>query len=158
MKTFFVITASIVAFFMAIGMVFVRMKAANRPTSVKRIVLPPLFMSTGALMFIFPYFRIEWIQVAEAIGVGVIFSIFLIFTSNFEYKDGNIYLKPSKIFPIILVVLLVVRLFAKQYMGQYNELGELAGRFYLLAFGMLFTWRMVMLIKFLSFQKQMIPK
>lgn len=158
MQTFIVVGASVVAFCMAIGMIFVRMKAANSPTSVKRIILPPLFMSTGALMFIFPYFRIEWIQVIEALGIGMLFSVFLIMTSNFETKNGKVYLKPSKAFPIILVVLLLVRLGAKQILGQHIELGELAGMFYLLAFGMLVTWRLVMLFKFLRFQHQVITK
>ena len=31
-----------------------RMKETQRPVNVKSIILPPIFMSTGAFMFVFP--------------------------------------------------------------------------------------------------------
>ena len=54
------------------------MKAAKKPASAKKILLPPLFMSTGALMYIFPEFRLTPMEIFESIAVGMLFSILLI--------------------------------------------------------------------------------
>lgn len=143
-----VIGSTFVFVFMAVTMIFVRMKAAKKPASVKKIILPPLFMSSGALMFLFPVFHVTWPQVGEAIAVGMIFSIFLIKTSNFEIRNQDIYLVPSKAFIFILVGLLVIRTAAKVFMGKSVSIGETSGMFFLLAFGMIVTWRLAMLYKF----------
>ncbi|MGM8216236.1 CcdC family protein [Bacillaceae bacterium W0354] len=154
MENFFAIAMSIVAVIMASIMIVIRSKVAKRPATVKKIILPPLFMSTGAFMFIFPYFRVPWIQVLEALAIGAIFSILLIVTTNFEIKGNDIYLKPSKAFIFILVILLVARIILKTVLGQEIAFGELGGMFYLLAFGMLVTWRMTMLIKFIKIKER----
>ncbi|WP_228547482.1 CcdC family protein [Filobacillus milosensis] len=138
---------------MATVMIVVRSRASKKPASVKKIILPPFFMSTGALMFIFPYFQVTWWQVLEAISVGMVFSVLLIITSNFEIKGKDIYLKPSKAFIFILIFLLVLRICLKLYLGQGVSVGETSGMFYLLAFGMLFTWRIAMLIKFIKLKQ-----
>lgn len=136
-------------------MIVVRLKASRKPASVKRIILPPLFMSTGALMFLFPEFQIKWIQVVEALTVGVVFSIFLIKTSNFEIRNDRIYLIPSKAFIFILVGLLIVRLVLKIALGGTITLGETSGMFFLLAFGMLGSWRLAMLYKYKQLEKEL---
>ncbi|WP_369404715.1 CcdC family protein [Piscibacillus salipiscarius] len=112
-------------------------------------------MSTGAFMFLIPYFQVSWWQVLEAISVGMAFSVLLIWTSNFEVKGKDIYLKPSKAFIFILVFLLLLRIALKAYLGQEVSVGETSGMFYLLAFGMLFTWRIAMLIKFMKIKQSL---
>ena len=79
-----VLLSSIVAVCMAVGAMFIRLKAAKKPATLKKIILPPFFMSTGALMYVFPEFRLTPAEMLEAIGVGLFFSIFLIKTSKFE--------------------------------------------------------------------------
>ncbi|GEN87445.1 cytochrome c biogenesis protein CcdC [Oceanobacillus sp. FSL W8-0428] len=140
--------------FMAIVMIFVRMRASRRPASVKSIILPPFFMSTGALMFLFPMFQISWLQVAEALIVGIIFSIFLIKTSKLEHEGDHIYVKPSKMFPVILVSLLVIRIIIKLIIGTSISVGETSGMFFLLALGMIGTWRLAMLYQYLQLTKK----
>ncbi|MEN2464474.1 cytochrome c biogenesis protein CcdC [Ornithinibacillus sp. FSL M8-0202] len=152
---FWIIASTVVAFIMASVMIVVRLKASRKPASVKRIILPPLFMSTGALMFLFPEFQIKWIQVVEALTVGVVFSIFLIKTSNFEIRNDRIYLIPSKAFIFILVGLLIVRLVLKIALGGTITLGETSGMFFLLAFGMLGSWRLAMLYKYKQLEKEL---
>lgn len=152
---FLVIASTVVALFMAITMVFVRLKAAKKPATVKKIILPPIFMSTGALMFLFPEFQVTWKEVLEAIIVGMIFSIFLIKTSRFEIKKDAIYLIPSKSFIFILIGLLIIRLAAKFFMGRTISLGETSGMFFLLAFGMIVTWRIAMLYKYKKLEKKL---
>lgn len=152
---FWLVASTVVATFMAVTMIFVRLKAAKKPASIKKIILPPLFMSTGALMFIFPEFQIKWIQVLEAVGVGIICSIFLIKTSKFEIRDKAIYLIPSKSFIFILFGLLLSRICIKLLIGSTISLGETSGMFFLLAFGMIATWRISMLYKYVQLEKRL---
>jgi membrane protein CcdC involved in cytochrome C biogenesis len=155
MYMFWLVASTVVAAFMAVTMIFVRLKAAKKPSSVKKIMLPPLFMSTGALMFIFPEFQIQWLQVLEAVCVGMICSIFLIKTSKFEIRDNAIYLIPSKSFVFILFGLLIFRICIKLLIGSTISVGETSGMFFLLAFGMIATWRLSMLYKYLQLEKTM---
>lgn len=152
---FWIIVSTIGAACMATLMIFVRLRAAKKPASVKKIILPPLFMSSGALMFVLPEFRIEWSQVAEAIIVGVVFSSLLIIGSKFEIKRNDIYLIPSKSFIYILIGLLILRIILKLAFSGTISLYETSGMFFLLAFGMIISWRIAMLIKYKKLEKQL---
>src|SRR3954447_734799 len=136
-----VVVTSVGAVFMAIFAMFVRMKAAKKPASVKKILLPPLFMSTGALMYIFPEFRLTSLEILESVIVGMLFSILLIKTTKFEIKDQDIYLKRSRAFMFILLGLFVIRMVAKLILSSSIDFGELSGMFFLLAFSMILPWR-----------------
>ncbi|UOQ93440.1 cytochrome c biogenesis protein CcdC [Halobacillus shinanisalinarum] len=150
---FWIIASTVVATCMATGMIFVRLRAAKKPASVKKIILPPLFMSTGAFMFLFPVFRVQWSQVAEAVCVGILFSFFLIRTSKFEVREDKIYLKPSKAFVFILFGLLILRIVLKLIIGQTIAFGQMSGMFFLLALGMIITWRLAMLRQYLQLER-----
>lgn len=139
-----VVITSVGAIFMAVFAMFIRMKAAKKPASVKKILLPPLFMSTGALMYLFPEFRLTLSEIVEAIIVGMLFSILLIKTSKFEIKEQNIYLKRSRAFIFILIGLLVIRIVMKLALSSTIDYGELSGMFFLLAFSMIVPWRIAM--------------
>lgn len=152
---FWIIASTVVASFMAVTMIFVRLKASKKPASIKKIILPPLFMSTGAFMFLFPVFQVNWSQVLEAVCIGMIFSIFLIKTSKFEIRESNIYLIPSKSFIFILFGLLLVRILMKLAIGSKISFGETSGMFFLLAFGMIVTWRVAMIYKFKKLEKNL---
>ncbi|HLS09976.1 cytochrome c biogenesis protein CcdC [Lentibacillus sp.] len=152
---FWLTASTIVAAFMAVTMIFIRLKASKKPASVKKIMLPPLFMSTGAFMFILPVFRVSMLQVLEAIVIGMIFSVFLIKTSKFEIKNSDIYLIPSKSFIFILFGLLFIRIIIKLMIGSTISFGETSGMFFLLAFGMIVSWRLAMLYKFKKLEKQL---
>lgn len=140
---------------MATTMIVIRAKVAKKPTSAKRIILPPILMSTGALMFIFPEFRVEPIQILEAIFVGMFFSIFLIKSTKFEIRNNQIYLIPSKLFIFILFGLLIIRLVIKLIIGSTISFGETSGLFFLLALGMMITWRAAMLIKYYQLKNKL---
>ncbi|MCH4984648.1 CcdC family protein [Macrococcoides goetzii] len=152
---YFVISM-LVALFMGTAVIIVRMKAQNYPTNVKKIILPPFFMSTGALMYVVPYFRLTPMEILEAVVVGMFFSIFLIYTSNFVVKDNLIYMKRSKLFPLILISLLIIRSVMKFYLSSTIHPGELAGMFFLLAFSMIVPWRIAMYIKFKKLERTLI--
>jgi membrane protein CcdC involved in cytochrome C biogenesis len=155
---FWVIASTAIAAAMALIMIRIRLKASTKPASVKSIILPPLFMSTGALMFIFPVFQITWMQVIEALAVGIICSVFLIRTSKFEIRDNAIYLIPSRAFGIILIGLLVFRIVLKLLVGSTISFGETSGMFFVLAFGMIITWRLSMLYQYFQLEKKLEAK
>jgi membrane protein CcdC involved in cytochrome C biogenesis len=144
----YVLASTVGAVGMAIIVTFMRMKAAKKPATAKKIILPPIFMSTGALMFIFPMFRVHFLQIIEALTVGMLFSILLIKTSKFEIRNQQIYLKRSKAFVFILIGLLVVRVIAKLVLSSSIDVGELSGMFWILAFGMIVPWRIAMYLQF----------
>jgi membrane protein CcdC involved in cytochrome C biogenesis len=151
----FVVVSSIGAVFMGIFALFVRMKAAKKPTNVKKIILPPVFMSSGALMYAVPQFRLTPLEIGEVVIVGMLFSILLIKTSKFEIRENEIYLKRSKAFMYILVGLLIVRLALKSILSTTIDFGELSGMFFLLAFSMIVPWRVAMYLDYKKLYKQL---
>ncbi|WP_102691725.1 CcdC family protein [Rummeliibacillus pycnus] len=152
---FMVIGSTVAVVFMGIMMMIVRAKSSKKPASVKKIIIPPIAMSTGAFMFCFDYFRVPWTQVLEAVIAGLIFSTVLIATSKFQIVDNDVYLKPSKAFFFILIGLLAIRTVAKVYLSGSFHLGELGGMFFLLAFSMIVPWRIAMLIQYKKLEKQL---
>lgn len=151
----FVIASSIGAIGMAIFAMFIRVKAAKKPATAKKIILPPIFMSTGALMFLHPYFRVTSLEIAEALVIGMLFSILLIKTSKFEIRDSQIYLKRSKAFMYILIGLLALRVVMKSILSATIDYGELSGMFWILAFGMIVPWRIAMYLNFRRLHQQL---
>lgn len=151
----FVVVSSIGAVFMGILALFVRMKAAKKPTNTRKIILPPVFMSSGALMYVVPQFRLTSMEILEVVIVGMLFSILLIKTSKFEIRENDIYLKRSKAFFYILVGLLVVRLGLKTILSATIDYGELSGMFFLLAFSMIVPWRVAMYLDYKKLYKQL---
>jgi membrane protein CcdC involved in cytochrome C biogenesis len=150
---YLVIGSTIMAILMGSFVMVIRLRAQKKPVSTKKILIPPFAMSTGALMFIFEEFRVAPIQIAEAFGIGLLFSIVLIATSKFEVREDAIYMKQSKAFPFILVGLLVLRIVLKLLFSDSLDVGELAGMFFLLAFAMILPWRIGMLIKYKKLEK-----
>ncbi|MCY8910566.1 CcdC family protein [Bacillus atrophaeus] len=150
-----IIISSIIAVLMATAVMVVRIKSSDKPVSPKKIILPPIFMSTGALMFLFPVFWVTGEEFLEAITLGVIFSIFLIKTSKFEIKNNEIYMKRSKAFVFILVGLLVIRIVMKSILSTSVDYGALSGMFWILAFGMIVPWRIAMYLSYRKLHNEM---
>lgn len=157
-NTLLIVGSTIVALFMATAMIVVRVKSSRKPTSVKRIILPPIMMSTGAFMFILPLFRVPGIEIIKSLVIGIIFSFLLIKTTKFEIRQQDIYLIPSKAFIFILFGLLIVRLTSKLMMGRTISFGETTGIFFLIAFGMIISWRLAMLFKYYSLKNELMKK
>ena len=146
--------ASIGAVVMGIAVIFVRKHASKTPLTLKKIVIPPIMMSTGALMYIFPYFRLSWVHIAETVIIGAVFSIVLIWTTKYEVKRDELYVKQTKAFPIILMGLLLLRIALKYIFSLNTTPGEIGGMFFLLAFVMIGIWRLSMLKKHNEFKKR----
>ncbi|MBR0591798.1 DUF1453 family protein [Bacillus pumilus] len=153
-----VLISSIIAICMAVAVMFIRIKSSAKPATAKKIILPPIFMSTGALMFFVPMFQVTGAEFLEAITVGMFFSIFLIKTSKFEIRGNEIYLKRSKAFVFILIGLLVLRIGMKTILSSSIDYGSLSGMFWILAFGMIVPWRVAMYLSFRKLSKQLDPQ
>ncbi|MGG3466766.1 cytochrome c biogenesis protein CcdC [Neobacillus pocheonensis] len=151
----YVVVSSVGAVFMGFFVLFIRMKAAKKPTNAKKIILPPIFMSSGAFMYLVPQFRLTPMEILEAVIVGMLFSILLIKTSKFEIRDNDIYLKRSKAFIFILIGLLVLRLVLKTILSSTIDIGQLSGMFFLLAFSMIVPWRIGMYRDYKKLFKQL---
>jgi membrane protein CcdC involved in cytochrome C biogenesis len=153
------IVAPLGAFLMATMVILLRLRATKKPTSAKKIIIPPLGMSTGFLMFLFPPFHIPWSWAILSFLCGALFlSIPLIKTSKFQIINDQIYLKRSRAFVLILVVLLVIRLSLHSYIEQHISIYQTGAIFFILAFGMLLPWRLVMYYQYKQVEKQLARK
>ena len=150
---FLLIGSTIMAVVMGTIVMIVRLRSQKKPVSTKKIIIPPIAMSTGALMFLFPEFRVEPLQIVEAVVVGLLFSTVLIATSKFEMRDNTIYMKQSKAFPFILIGLLVLRIILKLVFSNSLDVAELGGMFFIMAFSMILPWRLTMLMRYKKLQK-----
>lgn len=149
------IVSSILAVMMAIFAMFIRIKSAQKPATIKKIILPPVFMSTGFLMFIVPMFRVTFIEIIESVIFGIFFSFLLIKTSGFEIRNNDIYVKRSKAFFFILFGLFLIRLILKLILSTTIDFGALSGMFYILAFAMILPWRISMLFTFHKLKQEL---
>lgn len=155
---FLLIGSTVMAVVMGTIVMIVRLRSQKKPVSTKKIIIPPIAMSTGALMFLFPEFRVEPLQIVEAVVVGLLFSTVLIATSKFEMRDNTIYMKQSKAFPFILIGLLVLRVILKLVFSNSLDVAELGGMFFILAFSMILPWRLAMLMRYRKLQKTQLSK
>ena len=152
----YLVFSIVVAFLMGIGVIVIRMKAQQFPVNEKKIILPPFFMATGALMYVIPYFRLSGLEIIECIILGLLFSTVLIWTSRFETDGHQIYMKRSKAFPIILITLLLIRTIIKVFVSSQIDPGEIAGMFFLLDFCMIVPWRLAMLYQFKKVKRNLV--
>lgn len=153
---YLIISSTVMAIFMGLFVMFVRIRSQKKPVTAKKILIPPIAMSSGALMFIFEEFRVTPLQILEAVVVGIIFSTVLIATSKFEVRQDEIYMKRSKAFFFILGGLLIIRVFMKVILSNSFNIGELGGMFWILAFSMLWPWRIAMFIQYKKIEKSLI--
>ncbi|MEG0383791.1 MAG: cytochrome c biogenesis protein CcdC [Solibacillus sp.] len=155
---FLLIGSTIMAVVMGTIVMVIRLRSQKKPVSTKKIIIPPIAMSTGALMFLFPEFRVEPLQIVEAVVVGLLFSTVLIATSKFEMRENQIYMKQSKAFPFILIGLLVLRIILKLVFSNNLDVAELGGMFFILAFSMILPWRLAMLMRYKKLQKMQLSE
>lgn len=147
------VAVTILSILMAGFVLAVRVKRAKHPTSLKQIILPPVFMSTGFSMFLFPPLRVDWYYALESLLLGLLLSLPLIFTTKFEIKGADIYIKRSKLFMFILLGLFLSRMVMRHFLEEYVSFFEASGMFYLMAVGMIFPWRVIMLVRYLRMLK-----
>jgi membrane protein CcdC involved in cytochrome C biogenesis len=145
----------VVSVFTGLAVVFLRLRASNRPTNLRKIIIPPLGMSTGFLMFAAPFMRIPWLWAIGAFAAGaLLFAYPLIRTTQLERVGEEIVLKRSKTFVFIILGLLVVRLLLHEEIERYITIPQTGALFFILAFGMILVWRIAMLRAYLKLRRR----
>jgi membrane protein CcdC involved in cytochrome C biogenesis len=139
---------------MACLIIFLRLRNTKKPVTVRKIIIPPLGMSSGFLMFLYAPMRfpVQWGFIDFFAG-AIFFSIPLILTSKFEQIGNSIYLRRSKAFIVILLTILMVRLLLHGYVEQWVSILQTAAMFFVLAFGMLLPWRIAMYLQYSKLKK-----
>lgn len=135
-------------------LIILRMRAGKQPTNLRKIIAPPLGMSTGFIMFASPVTHIHWLWGLSAFGTGLlIFSFPLIVTTRLERVESDIFVRRSKAFIFIMLTLLAIRLALHSVVEQYMSIPQTGALFYLLAFGMILPWRFAMVGDYMRLQK-----
>src|SRR5690348_8126780 len=125
------IISTIVMIIAAGSVIIIRLRAAKKPTSTAKILMPPIGMSTGLLMFLIPSMHVPLLWVVYAFVAGaLLLSYPLIHTSKFERKGEDIYLRRSKAFILILLVLLIVRLLLHSIVEEWVTIPQTASLFF----------------------------
>ena len=156
-KQFLVVASIVVSLLMVVVVNLVRVKNTKKPAVAKKIILPPIFMATGASMFILPMFRPTLPELISAVVMGTLFSIILIKTSKFEVRDNQIYLQRSKLFLVALIGLIALRMIGKIILAEtiHIDPAQMSGMFFILAFSMILPWRIGMYIGFRKLKRQL---
>ncbi len=145
--------SSIMMVVFALAVIVVRIKASGQPTNIKKILIPPLAMSTGFFMFFTPKTHDPINYAIFAFLVGCVLSYPLILTSKMYVANGEVYLKRSKWFVILLLVLVALRVVLHNYVQQYVDLYQTGSLFFILAYGMILPWRIAMYLDFRRLSK-----
>lgn len=141
-----------------VGVTAWRLREARTAVTLKKIVIPPLGMSTGFSMFIVPMFRIplEWAAIAFLLGAAVL-SWPLLLTTRLEWRNGVVMMKRSSAFLLVILVLAVVRFAARGYFDTFMTTPQTGGLFFVLAFGMIVVWRGKLLRDYLRLTSEPAP-
>jgi membrane protein CcdC involved in cytochrome C biogenesis len=142
--------AAIAAPFVGGGAVMVwRYQETQSPVTTAKILVPPLGMSTGFMMFISPAMRVPWLWGGTAFLIGaLVLSIPLARSSSLHREGDEVMMRRSPGFLLILLGLLALRLLLHDYVGHLLSARQTAAAFYLLAFGMILRWRVAMYLRF----------
>ena len=119
-----------------------RIRESQRPITPRRIVIPPLGMSTGFSMFAISAFRVPlwWGLTAFAAG-ALLFAIPLLTSTTLTRVGDVVMMRRSRLFIVILLALAAVRFALRRYIGQIISPPQTGALFFILAFGMIVRWR-----------------
>ena len=135
-----------------------RVQETRTAVTARKIIIPPLGMSTGFLMFVRPDMRLPWALAVGAFLVGaLVLSIPLERTSTLERRGDVVMMRRSNGFLLILLGLLALRLLLHDYVGHLLPPLQTGALFFLLAFGMILRWRTTMYLRFRRLQAEAVP-
>ena len=142
-------TSALVSVLGLIGVIVWRIREARTAVTVRKIVIPPLGMSTGFCMFLVPAFRVPFLWGAVAFLIGaLLLSWPLLVTSRLMIRGDEIVMHRSKAFFLVIIALAAIRYFARGYFDAFISIQQTAGLFFILAFGIILRWRMQMLSQY----------
>lgn len=122
-----------------------RLRETSKPINARKILIPPVGMSTGFGMFLYPPTRIPILWGVAAFLFGALVLCYpLVKSSELARQGDDIMLRRSPAFLWILVGLVALRLLARSYVEQYVSPMQTGSIFFVLAFGMILPWRVLM--------------
>lgn len=126
-----------------------RIREGRTAVTPRKILIPPIGMSTGFSMFVVPVFRVplSWALVAFLLG-AVLLAWPLLRTSRLQRAGDAIMMQRSGAFFAVVIVLAAIRYLARSYLDSYLTLEQTAGLFFILAFGMILRWRVSMYFEY----------
>jgi membrane protein CcdC involved in cytochrome C biogenesis len=125
-----------------VAILFWRVRETRVPLTSRAIIIPPLAMSSAFFMFLSPAMRVPWLWAIAALLLGYfLLSLPLVHSSRLTLRDGVVYMQRSRMFLVILLGLLAVRILLHDYIGHLISPLQTASIFYLMAFGMIVRWR-----------------
>jgi membrane protein CcdC involved in cytochrome C biogenesis len=133
-----------------------RTRAMYKPMgkSAFRILLPLFFLSPGVLLFLQPGVHLTTMEVLGSIGIGIVFSIPLIWTTGYEIReDGHIYTKKSMAFVQTFLGILSLRFLLRGYLSEIDPKNMML-LIFLIAVCYLVPWRVACYVKYSSILEQ----
>ncbi|MBI2393580.1 MAG: cytochrome c biogenesis protein CcdC [Deltaproteobacteria bacterium] len=126
-----------------------RMRETSRPIDARKILIPPLGMSTGFAMFVYPPTRIPILWAAVAFLFGALVLCYPLAKSSELARVGDeIRLRRSPAFLWILFALVTIRFAARTWVEHYVSPLQTGSIFFVTAFGMILPWRLLMYRKY----------
>ena len=131
------------------GVMAWRIREGRSAVTMRKIVMPPLGMSTGFCMFLAPAFRVPWAWAAIAFLAGAILLAWPLLATSRLVRDGEaIMMQRSGAFFGVVVALAAIRFLARGYLDTVMSIEQTGGLFFILAFGMIARWRLKMLMEY----------
>jgi membrane protein CcdC involved in cytochrome C biogenesis len=153
-STFYVMIVAIAAL-----VLWRRTRSMYRPIrgSGIRMLIPLLFMLPGVILLLNPDVNEPAWAFGAAFGLGIMFSIPLIWTTNYEVREDNlIYAQKNWGFIAAFLGIVIIRFVLRQELSDMDPQGKMA-LFMMVAFGYLIPWRVVSFIKFRRLVSQTYP-
>ncbi|HEU4964649.1 MAG TPA: cytochrome c biogenesis protein CcdC [Bacilli bacterium] len=143
-------TLLFILIFLGLGL-WLRTRRMRKPIKGRGIVLliPVLiFVFLGWTFAMTPGLQITTGEVLAAVGLGLVLSLPMIYTTNYEVReDGQIYAKVSKGFVFSLLGLFIIRFGLRQYLSDLKP-EELSMLFFYMAATYITLWRVTSFVKF----------
>jgi membrane protein CcdC involved in cytochrome C biogenesis len=143
------LTYAVTSVFGAVAVIIWRIREGQTPVTLKKILIPPAGMATGFSMFLVPMFRVPWLWALVAFLIGAIFLAWPLLRTSRLHREGDvIMMKRSSMFLVVIIALAAVRFAARSYFDRMMTVEQTGGLFFILAFGMIFRWRMSMFLEY----------
>jgi len=137
--------------FGACGVLVWRVHEGRSVVTARKILIPPLGMSTGFCMFVAPQCRIPWLWALCAFVLGAtVLAYPLLRTSRLTRVGDNVMMQRSNAFFLVIIVLAIVRTAAHSYFDRFLSITQTGAIFFVLAFGMIVHWRLRMYRQYLE--------
>lgn len=127
-----------------------QLSGMNKPLKRSGItlLLPILYISTSFMQLFDPSLHIREEQVIIALLIGMVVSIPLILTTNFEVRDnGSTFIKRNKTVFVLLIVIFALRFLVVATIKSIDP-STLSFMCNLVTFGYIATWRITSYVKF----------